>query len=380
MSDIILSMGARVRKSPFFDAAMAAGMSHASVYNRMVIPLSYGNAAAEYRRLIEGVSVWDVGVERQVEISGPDAFQLAQALSCRDLANCAVGQGKYAPICDHAGRLINDPIALRVEEDRFWFSIADSDLLLWARAVAGERGLDVTVCEPDVSPLAVQGPKAEDVVAGLFGDWVREIRYFHFRPANLDGIPLLLARSGWSKQGGFELYLQDGSQGAALWNRLMEAGRPFGIGPGAPNVVERVESALLSHNTDTAGDANPFEVRLGKFVNLDRADDFIGKAALTRIRDEGPRRRLIGLFLDGPPVTPSRHPWPVSYKGSFVGTASVAVYSPRLARNIALALLTVASLESAAGEGGGDGKGDAAFQVASETGPRSGTVTDLPFC
>ena len=209
---------ARLRKSPFYESTVAEGITSASVYNRMIMPTSYGDPLAEYWRLIRGVSQWDVAVERQVQLKGPDAGALAQILTPRDLSTCKVGQGKYAPLCNHGGVVINDPILLKLADDLYWFSIADSDIWLWARAIAAERRLDVEITEPDVSPMAIQGPKAEAVVTSVCGDWVRELKYFWFRETEIEGIPVAVQRSSWSKQGGFEIYLRDGSRGMRLWD------------------------------------------------------------------------------------------------------------------------------------------------------------------
>ncbi|MEO0654697.1 MAG: glycine cleavage system protein T, partial [Pseudomonadota bacterium] len=275
----ILEAG-RLRRSPFYASTIAEGAQAMLTYNRMLVPRGYGDPEAEYWRLINGVSMWDVAVQRQVQLKGPDAGRLAQMLCPRDLSKQAVGQGKYVAICDHKGTLINDPIALKVAEDCYWLSIGNSDIWFWARCVAGERGLDVEVSEPDVSPLAVQGPKAEDVVASLFGDWVRSLKYFWFGDAEVDGIPVKVARAGWSKQGGFEIYLLDGAKGDQLWNIVKEAGQPFDIGPGYPNPSERTESGLLNWGIDTDDTTNPFEVRLGRFVDLDLDEDIVGLNAL----------------------------------------------------------------------------------------------------
>ncbi|MEM8811624.1 MAG: glycine cleavage T C-terminal barrel domain-containing protein [Pseudomonadota bacterium] len=363
-----LAMGARVRKSPFFQATVDAGVRAFTVYNRMYMPTSYGDPQAEYRRLTEGVAMWDVAVERQVQISGPDARDLVRHLLPRDLANLQIGRGKYVPVCDHNGILLNDPVLLQVDESTFWLSIADSDLLLWVRGIAAERGADVSVTEPDVSPLAIQGPKAEDVVASMFGDWVRTLRYFWFQDAILEGIPLVVARSGWSKQGGFELYLRDGFRGVDLWNIVAEAGRPFGIGPGTPNPVERTESGLISYGADTDENANPYEMGLGRYVDLDRPDHFVGKAALKRLADSPFNRRRTGLFLDGGPIDMPTQPLTVTATGAPVGRLSVAVHSPRLDRMIGIGLLEPAAFEP-----------DAVLAVQTDQGPRAARVTDLPF-
>ncbi|MEM7206892.1 MAG: glycine cleavage T C-terminal barrel domain-containing protein [Pseudomonadota bacterium] len=365
-----LSFGARVRKSPFFDSTIKHGVTHFSVYNRMYMATSYGDPKAEYQRLTEGVSLWDVSCERQVEISGPDAAALTQYLCPRDLSTCKIGQGYYVPMCDHDGRIINDPVLLKLAADRFWLSLADSDILLWARAVCAERGFDATVCEPDVSPLAVQGPKAEDVVADVCGDWVRDLKYFWFRETEIDGIPVVVARSGWSKQGGFELYLTDGSRGNELWEIMWKAGEPYGIGPGTPNSTERVESALLSFGTDNDGDANPLELGLGRFVDLDSEADFIGKTALQKIAaNGGPARLMTGLLLDGDePMKSVEHKCPVTQNGRDVGFISTSTYSPRLERNIGIALLETDVV-----------KGADSVVVHTPERDHRGEITSLPF-
>jgi glycine cleavage system aminomethyltransferase T len=359
---------ARLRPSPFYEVTLAEGLATATVYNRMIMPASYGDREAEYWRLINGVSMWDVSVERQVQLAGPDAARLAQILSPRDLTKCKVGQGKYIPLCNHRGTILNDPILLKLDEDRFWFSIADSDIWFWARAIADERGLDVDITEPDVSPLAVQGPKAEDVVAAIFGDWVRGVKYFWFRETEIEGIPVAVQRSGWSKQGGFEIYLKDGSKGARLWNIVKEAGRPYGIGPGSPTTAERTESGLLSVGGDTDDRTNPYEVRLGKYVDLDVPDDTVGIAALRRIAAAGPRRHQLGLILEGDAPAPLGFAWePILKDGTRLGEMTNCIWSPRMQANIGYALISVAARP-----------GDM-VEVARPGGPVTARLVDLPF-
>lgn len=336
---------ARLRHSPYFSATLAEGMQSASVYNRMIMPSHYGRGEEEYWRLINGVSMWDVAVERQVQLTGPDAARLAQILSPRDLSKCKAGQGKYVPLCNHDGILINDPILLKLDEDRFWFSIADSDIWFWARAIAAERRLNVKVSEPDVSPLAVQGPKAEDVIASIFGEWVREIKYFWFRETEIEGIPVALQRSGWSKQGGFEIYLKDSKRGTQLWNLVKEAGKPFDIGPGAPTTAERTESGLVSVGGDTDEWTNPFEVRLGKYVDLNVNDDVVGIQALRGIAAEGPKRHQLGVVLDGTRPDPLQFDWEPVYSGDrLLGHMTNCVWSPRMQANIGYVLIDVEAL------------------------------------
>lgn len=334
-----IAIGARVRKSPYFDRTVAEGVSGFSVYNHMYMPVSYGDPLAEYQRLVSGVAMWDVAVERQVELEGPDAETLARILTPRNLDGWKTGQGLYVPLCRHDGTIINDPVLLPLANDRFWLSIADSDICLWAQAVAAERGLDVTVREPDVSPLAVQGPKAVEVVASMFGDWVRELRYFGFREAELDGIPLVVARSGWSKQGGYELYLRDGTRGGELWDKVKEAGQPYGIGPGCPNYIERIESGLVSYGADTDDETTPYELGLGRWIDCDQEVDFIGKKALASEALRNPKRRFTGYFIDGEPA-PVPHKCPVLLDGREAGFVSASCVSPRVGSAIGIGLVS----------------------------------------
>ena len=336
-----ITPSARLRPSPYYEATLAEGVCAFTTYNHMLMPTSYGKPLEEYWRLINGVSQWDVAVERQVQLRGPDAGRLAQILAPRDLSQTKVGQGKYVPLVNHEGVLINDPICLKLAEDLYWLSIADSNIWFWASAIAAERGLRVDVSEPDVSPLAIQGPKAEDVVAHLCGDWVRRLKYFWFREFDLHGIPLVVARSGWSKQGGFELYLRDGSQGTKLWNLVKEAGQPWGIGPGNPNWSERVESGLISFGGDTDGQTNPYEVRMGKYVDLHVPDDTVGIQALRRIAAEGPKRHSLGIILDaGDPVTPGFLWNPIFKDGVKVGDLTNCIFSIRVQKNLGFALIS----------------------------------------
>lgn len=366
---IQLSIGPRVRKSPYFEAVRRAGLAAASVYNHMYMPTSYGDPMAEYDRLINGVAMWDVAVERQVALKGPDAVALARYLTPRNLDGLVIGQGKYVPICNYDGAIINDPVLLQVADDEVWLSIADSDITLWAAGIAGARNMDVKVFEPDVSPLAVQGPKAADVVASLFGDWIRDLKYFGFRVTELDGIPLVVARSGWSKQGGYELYLRDGSHGITLWDKVAAAGAPYGIGPGTPNYIERVESGLISYGADTDEMTNPFELGMDKFINLDQPHDFVGKDALRAIRDAGVKRRFMGLMIDGAPFTATNeNRLDLEWNGAYAGYAAATAYSPRLASNIAVAMVSTDAIDS--GE---------RITVKTDDGPLTAKIMPLPM-
>jgi len=330
----------RLRVSPFYEATISEGVAAFSPYNSMLMPVSFGNPDAEYERLMNGVSQWDVSVERQVEIKGPDAARLVQLLCVRDLSGIEVGKGKYVPMCDHRGVLINDPVVLKHPDGSFWLSIGDNNILMWARSIAAERRMNVEICEPDVSPMAVQGPKAEDVVAAVFGDWVRALKYFWFAPAEINGIPVTVQRSGYSKQGGFEIYLQDGTRGTELWNIVKEAGQPWGIGPGNPNPVERIESGLLSYGGDTDDQTNPFEVRLGKYVDLHLDDDVVGVTALRMIKAGGIKRQQLGIVMDASERRSGHAIWyALEQDGQPVGHMTNGAWSPRAQAMVGFALV-----------------------------------------
>lgn len=360
--------GGRLRTSPFHQSTVEEGAESFLTYNGMLIPRGYGNREAEYWRLVEGVSMWDVSAQRQVQIEGPDAAHLVQVLCTRDLSAQAVNQGKYVAICDHQGTLINDPIVLKHDEQRYWLSIANSDIWFWARCVAGERRLNVTISEPDASPLAIQGPKATDVVASLFGDWVTDLKYFWFNRTQLDGIPLVVARSGWSKQGGFEIYLLDHRRGNELWNIVREAGQPFDIGPGYPNPSERTESGLLNFGTDTDEYTNPFEVRMRRFVSLDLDDAVIGIKPLRKILVEGVKRHQLGIIVDGPEEDENQSVWQeVEKDGLSIGHMTHKAWSYRLRRMIGYALVSQVAQP-----------GDH-VEVVTEVGRINGKLVSLPF-
>jgi aminomethyltransferase len=335
----LIQRGARLRRSPYFEATQRHGARRYTVYNHMFLPTCYDELEAEYWKLLHGVTLWDVSVERQVEITGPDAFAFTNRLTPRDLSKCAVGQGKYVVLTAEDGGIVNDPVLLRLGENHFWLALADSDVLLWARGVALHSGLDVEIREPDVSPLQIQGPKAKDVVAALFGDAVLELPYYWFLETKLDGIPVVVTRTGWTGEVGYEVYLRDGSRGVELWERVMEAGRPFGIAPTGPSDIRRIEAGILNYGIDMTLDTNPFEVGLGWQVEAGQAADYIGRAALERIRREGARRQLVGIHIEGPQLDLNMVRWPVLADGAECGFVTSAVYSPRLERNLAYAMV-----------------------------------------
>lgn len=361
--------GTQIRKSPYFDATVRWGAKAFSVYNHMYIPRDFGDPEQNFWNLVNDAILCDVAVERQVEITGPDAAKFVQLLTSRDLSKLAVGQCKYILITNAEGGILNDPILLRLEENRFWISLADSDILLWAQGVAVHSGLDVSIHEPDVSPLQLQGPKSGEVMKALFGDSILDLRYYWLREVELNDIPLTVSRTGWSSELGYELYLKDGSRGDELWETIMEAGKPFGLKPGHTSSIRRIEGGMLSYHADMDIKTNPFEIGMERLINLDMDAEFIGKKALQQISKTGVSRKQVGLCLECPPFKgPNTTFWPITKDDKTVGKVTSAIYSPRLEQNIALAMVSIECTEIGT-----------VLEIQTKTGPVSATVVEKPF-
>jgi aminomethyltransferase len=338
----LVQRGARLRRSPFFEATQRHGARAYTVYNHMLFPICFADLEDEYWHLVNHVTLWDVSVERQVEITGPDAFRFADLLTPRDLSRCAVGQGKYVVITAEDGGIINDPVLLRLGENHFWLALADSDVLLWARGVALNSGLRVELREPDVSPLQVQGPKAKEVVGALFGERVLGLRYYHFVETSLDGIPVVVTRTGWSGEVGYEIYLRDGARGDELWERIMAAGRPHGIRPTGPSDIRRVEAGILNWGADFTLENNVYEVGLERLVDEDKRGPYIGREGLRRIKAAGVKRKLVGIEIEGERIEFNATKWPARAANEMIGRVTSALWSPRLKQNIGYAMVPVA--------------------------------------
>lgn len=361
--------GTQIRKSPYFDATVRWGAKAFSVYNHMYIPRDFGDPEQNFWNLVNDAILCDVAVERQVEITGSDTAKFTQMLTPRDLSSMSVGQCRYILITNSEGGILNDPILLRLAENHFWISLADSDVLLWAQGVAVHSGLDVEITEPDVSPLQLQGPKSGEIMRELFGESILELKYYWLREVELDGIPLVVSRTGWSSELGYELYLRDGSQGDALWERIMAVGQSFGLKPGHTSSIRRIEGGMLSYHADADIHTNPYELGLDRLVNLDMKAEFIGKAALRRIKDEGVSRKQVGLIIDCDPFAgPNTTLLTINKGGDVIGKVTSAVYSPRLQHNIALAMVDIAY----------DVIGTE-VEVVTVSGPVRATVTERPF-
>ncbi|MTI09292.1 glycine cleavage T C-terminal barrel domain-containing protein [Curvivirga aplysinae] len=363
-----ISLSPRIRKSPYFEATERHGAAAYSVYNKMYLPVGYGDAEKEFNALCNGVTLWDVAVQRIVEISGPDALKFTNMLTPRDLTKCKVGQCKYVLITDQYGGILNDPVLLRIAEDKFWLSRGDSDILMWAKGVAVNSGLNVKIGEPDVAAMQIQGPKSLDVVKSLFGQAAEDLKYYDFMESQIAGNDVILARTGWSAERGYEVYLRGTNEGVKVWDTIMEAGQPFGMIPSVPNRIRRIEAGILDYSVDMDESNNPFEIGLDRLVHLD-GDDFIGKEALTKIKTEGVKQKLVGLNVEAPPLAYNEYKWPAQTEdGTSIGALTSVVWSPRLSANIGMAMVDIAYTDLGT-----------EFIIETVEGPRKAIVVEKPF-
>ena len=335
MTDKILSISRRTRLTPFTRRVEAAGVKGYTVYNHMLLPTFFDDVEADYWSLCNDVQVWDVSCERQIEISGPDSARLVQLMTPRDLSKAVLGQGFYAPLCDEDGKMVNDPVIIKLDDNYWWVSIADSDVRLWARGIAYGRGLDVQITEAAVWPLAVQGPKAEELVTRVFGDEVPGIRFFRSRMLEFRGQKMMVMRSGYSKQGGFEIYLNDWGLGEALWDELFAQGEDLKVKPGGPNLIERIESTLLSYGNDMRFDHYPFECGLDEYVDLDADIESMSLPALRHIHGKH-ENQLSGLLFDEPMTFDD---YAIFNNGHAVGDIRSQVWSPRHQKHLCMVMM-----------------------------------------
>ena len=335
----LISETRRLRRTPFSEGVEAAGVTAYTVYNRMLLPTVFESVQADYHHLKKHVQVWDVACERQVELRGPDAGRLMQMLTPRDLRGMRAGQCFYVPIVDETGGMLNDPVAVKLADDRWWISIADSDLLLWVKGIAYGYRLDVLVDEPDISPLAIQGPKSDDLMARVFGDRIRDVRFFRYDMFQFEGRDLLIARSGYSKQGGFEIYVDGTDIGMPLWNTLFAAGEDLNVRAGCPNGIERVEAGLLSYGNDMTDDNTPHECGLGRFCDTQTAIGCVGRDALLRVSKEGPVQQVRPIAIAGDAVPGCNRVWPLYSGGKHVGQVTSAAWSPDFKTNVSIGMV-----------------------------------------
>lgn len=335
-----LNFSRRLRRSPYTACAESMGLSGYSVVNHMLLPKAYARSVEEdYWHLREHVQLWDVACQRQVEITGPDASTLVQLMTPRNIQSAQIGDCYYLPLTDEKAGLINDPVMLKLDENRFWLSIADSDVLLFAKGLSLGYGLHVEIDEPDVSPLAIQGPKSENLMADLFGERIRQLKFFKFDWFEFNGTQQLIARSGYSRQDGFEIYLQGEHLGSQLWQAVWQAGEPYQITPGCPNLIERIEGGLLSYGNEMTRANNPLEMGMEKFCDLDEPTSYLGRDRLREIAANGIARKICGIVFNGGPCPACASPWEVSTNNQFAGIVTSAIWSPRLHANVGLALI-----------------------------------------
>jgi glycine cleavage system aminomethyltransferase T len=362
--------GARNRRTPYYEAEQRHGPLGYTVYNHMYFPIRFDTFEAEFEALLNDVTVWDVSVERCLEIGGPDGFTFAQLLTPRDLSKCAVGQAKYVLICDGDGGIINDPVLTRMDENTFWLALASSDALLFARGLRNAYpDLDVTIKEADVAPMQIQGPKSKDLMRDLLGDEVLDIKYYYFKQFSVDGIPVVVTRTGWTSEVGYEIYLTDTSKGTELWEKVMKAGEPHNVRPTGPSDIRRIEGAIFNWGADMTYENNPYEMGLDRLVDELSEQACISIAALKRIKAQGVSRRINGVEFDGEPFPSLNNvKWPVTDGGTPIGKVTSAIYSPRLGKNIGYAWLPTE--RSRAGT---------TITARTEWGERSGTIVEMPF-
>lgn len=367
----LVQRGARLRRSPYYEAEQKYGPLGYTVYNHLLFPIRFDSFQNEYDALLNGVTLWDVSVERCVEIDGPDGFKLTQLMTPRDLSKCQVGQAKYVLICAKDGGILNDPVLTRMSENKFWLALASSDVLFYAKGLADAYGLDATVTEADVSPMQIQGPKSKDLMVDLFGDQILDIKYYFFTETDLDGIPVVITRTGWTSEVGYEIYLTDHKRGVELYEKIMKAGEKHGLRPTGPVDIRRVEGGIFNWGADMTWKNNPLEITgLERLVDFDLSDnDVISLAALRKIKDAGVDKKLVGVTLDGDPLPELNFTkWPAMSGGEKIGKVTSAIYSPRLEKNIGFCWVPM----SLATEG-------STFTVNSEYGERAATVVKIPF-
>ena len=378
LKNIKLNMSRRIRRTPYTGMVEKHGVSDFTVVNHMLLPKGFKNSVeTDYWHLSKEVQIWDVSCQRQVQISGPDASKLVQRLTPRSITKMETGKCFYIPILNENAGMINDPVLLKLDDDMFWISIADSDILLWAKAYALGLNLNVNIQEPDVYPLAIQGPKSESLMIKVFGEDIKKIKFFNFRIMDFEGTKQVIARSGYSKQDGFEIYFKAYDNhfdtiemGEKLWKTIWDAGQEFNISPGCPNLIDRIEGGLMSYGNDFTGENNPLECNLEKYCKEDTSHDFIGKKALAKIKNEGIKQRMMGIIFDGNPCPPTGQPLKVISKDNKkIGQITSGIFSPRIKKNIGLSMILKEYLNV----------GENVFVQTLDGGKRNGTITSLPF-
>ena len=339
MKNFLIAKSRRLRGTPYTCRIEEQGVTAYTIYNHMLLPAAFGSIEDSYHHLKEHVQIWDVAAERQVEISGKDSAKLVQLMTCRDLSKSKDGRCYYCPIIDDNAGLINDPVVLRINENKWWISIADTDVILFAKGLAIGNKFDVKIIEPKVDIMAVQGPKSFQLMEKVFGEQITKLKFFGFDYFEFGGAKHLIAQSGWSKQGGYEVYVQNTEAGLKLYDHLFEIGKEFNIKPGCPNLIERIESGLLSHGNDMDNGDNPYECGFDKYVNIDSDVIFLGKEKLKKIKSEGIKRKLMGVKLDLDKISLTGSLDLADDNNQIIGELRSACYSPHFKKVIGIAMM-----------------------------------------
>ena len=340
----------RVRKNPYWHLSVEAGCWRCTVYNRMYHPRGYvkpedGGAMVEYDALVNHVTMWNVAVERQIRVKGPDAMKFTNYVITRDATRIDVMKGKYVILCNDKGGVLNDPILLRVAEDEFWFSLSDSDIMFFLQGVNHDKKFNVEIDEIDVAPVQIQGPKSVDLMADLVGDAVREIPYYGLMEAKVGGRDCIISQTGFTGEKGYEIYLKDATKYADdMWNDVLEKGKKHNLMVIAPAHHRRIAAGILSWGQDLDSETYPFQCNLAYQVPRKKEADYIGKQALEAMRDkieagEKPySNQLVGFTLGGKPIEEYAPDfWLISEDGSTpIGYLTSPWYSPELGTNIAM--------------------------------------------
>ena len=339
MKSFSIAKSRRLRGTPYTSRIEKQGVTAYTIYNHMLLPAAFGSIEDSYHHLKQYVQIWDVAAERQVEISGKDSAKLVQLMTCRDLSKSKDGRCYYCPIIDDNAGLINDPVVLRLNENKWWVSLADSDVILFAKGLAIGNKFDVKIFEPDVDIMAIQGPKSFELMEKVFGDKIVNLKFFGFDYFEFGGDKHLIARSGWSKQGGYEIYVEHNVSGLKLYDHLFEIGKEFNIKPGCPNLIERIESGLLSYGNDIDNGDNPYECGFDKYINIESEVNFLGKEKLKKIKSEGIKKKLMGVMLDIDKISITGSLELSDQNNNIIGELRSACYSPHFKKVIGIAMM-----------------------------------------
>ena len=368
MKNFSIAKSRRLRGTPYTSRIEKQGVTAYTIYNHMLLPAAFGSLEDSYHHLKEHVQVWDVAAERQVEITGKDAAKLVQLMTCRDLSKSKDGRCYYCPIIDDNAGLINDPVVLRFNENKWWVSIADTDVILFAKGLAIGNKFDVNIIEPEVDIMAVQGPKSFKLMEKVFGEKITNLKFFGFDYFDFAGAKHLIAQSGWSKQGGYEIYVENNEAGLKLYDHLFEIGDEFNIRAGCPNLIERIESGLLSQGNDMDNGDNPYECGFDKYINIDSDVEFLGKEKLKKIKSEGIKRKLMGVKIDTDKISVTGSMNLTDEKNNIIGELRSGCYNPTFKQVIGIAMIKKPYFEA-----------KQTFKIGINGNSFNGTVCDLPF-